>query len=280
MISVVIATMGNMKYLNRSLTSVKNQTYKDIEVIIVDGKNDNKVYDLLKSFNFPRIIYIGLNEDHGVMFARNVGCEKSNGKYIAMLDDDDEWLPQKLEKQIQYFDDKTGIVISYTKVICDDDERFNIDIMPKDRPTYSYLLSGFHLSPTSSFLVRKDVFESVGYFSQILIYPEYDLALKIAKKGYEIRCVPDFLLLYHKILKQKRQYSKRTINSVRVIELINFLRMYHKDFFMCLEGRAFVYNMVRIFVLIVVFGFGGALNQNTELFLEKIKYFMENKVGK
>lgn len=280
MISVVITTFGNLQYLNRSLTSIKNQTYNDIEVVIVDGKNDEKVYDLLKSFDFPKHVYIGLEEDHGVMFARNVGCDKSNGEYIAMLDDDDEWLPQKLEKQIQYFDGKTGIVISYTKIVCDDDERFNTNIMPRDRPSYSYLLSGFHLSPTSSFLVRKDIFESVGYFSQILIYPEYDLALKIAKKGYEIRCVPEFLLLYHKILKQKRQYSKRTINSVRVFELINFIRKYHSDFFVYLKGRAFIYNMVRIFVLIIVFGFGGALNQNTELFLEKIKYFMENKVGK
>lgn len=278
MISVVIATMGNMNYLNRSLTSVKNQTYKDIEVVIVDGKDDKKVNDLLVSFNFPKHIYVGLKEDHGVMFSRNVGCEKSNGEYIAMLDDDDEWLPQKLEKQIQYFDNRTGIVTSYTKVICDDDVRLNTDITPKDRPSYAYLLSGFHVSPTSSFLVKKDIFKSVDYFSKILIYPEYDLALRILKKGYDIRCVPEFLLIYHKIAKQKRQYSKKTINSIRVIELINFIRRYDKDFSKYLKGRAFIYNILRIFVLFVVLGFGGIFNQNSELFLEKLKYFMENRV--
>ena len=275
MISVIITTFGNQKNLQQALTTVFNQEYKDFEVIVVDGKNDIQLLETINEFDSSKITYLGLENDKGVVYARNIGCKRAKGKYIALLDDDDEWTTDKLQKQIEVVDGNTGIITCYTSIICDDNSNFNTVQKPLLNPSYTDLLKGFQVSPTSSFLVDKSIMESVGYFSEMLIYPEYDLALKISKKGYQIKCVPEVLMIYHKVSKQKKMYSKKQINVIRVIELINFLKIYQKDFFVFLKGRDFIYNFMRCFGLFVVLGFGGIFNQNTELILEKLKSFMD-----
>jgi glycosyltransferase involved in cell wall biosynthesis len=275
LISVVITTFGNQKNLQQALTTVFNQEYKDFEVIVVDGKNDKKLIDTINKFDSSKVTYLGLENDKGVVFARNIGCQKADGKYIAMLDDDDEWTSDKLQKQVNSFDNNIGIVTCYTSIVCDDNSKFNAIQKPLLNPSYADLLKGFQVSPTSSFLVDREAMKSVGYFSEMLIYPEYDLALKMRKKGYQIKCVPEILMIYHKISKQKKMYSKKQINVIRVIELINFLKIYQKDFFVFLKGKDLIYNFIRCFGLFFVLGFGGIFNQNTELILEKIKYFIE-----
>jgi len=275
LISVVITTFGNQKNLQQALTTVFSQEYKDFEVIVVDGKNDKTLFDTINKFDSSKVTYLGLENDKGIASARNIGCRKANGKYIAMLDDDDEWTPDKLQKQIEAFDNNIGVVTCYTSIICDDNSKLNTIQKPLLNPSYVDLLKGFQVSPTSSFLVDKEAMKSVGYFSEMLIYPEYDLALKMRKKGYQIKCVPEILMIYHKISKQKKLYSKKQINVIRFIELINFLKFYQKDFFIFLKTRELIYNFMRCFGLFFVLGFGGVFNQNTELILEKLKSFMD-----
>ena len=104
-VSVIIPTYNRYEYLLRAIESVYNQTYKNIEVIIINDGSTNKEYKELASLksgvtviNLPK----NQKEIHGFGPGniRNFGLEKSNGKYIAFLDDDDYWLESKLEIQI------------------------------------------------------------------------------------------------------------------------------------------------------------------------------------
>jgi glycosyltransferase involved in cell wall biosynthesis len=278
-ISVVITTFGNKKYLERSLRSVKNQTYKDIEVIVVDGKDDEKNLIILNSFRFLRPKYIGLQKDFGTIYARNTGCSFANGEYIALLDDDDEWEPTKLEKQLLYMNTPSniGIVSCWSKLVYDDKPELNFTLKPKVKTEFKDLLTGFEMSPTSSLLVQTKAMKEVGYFSESLVFPEYDLALKILKKGYHMMSVPFPLLVYHQQAKQKKMYSKKPINLIRIIELINFLKLYHKDFWI-LSFKEKIYNYVRLSVLFFFLGIGGILNQNTVVILERISNMQKSRL--
>src|SRR3989338_1834678 len=104
MVSVLIPTFNGEKYLEDAILSVFAQTYKDYELIIVDdGSKTREVEKICKKY-YDRLKYIR-QENRGISAARNNGIVNSNGKYIALLDDDDLWAPEKLEKQVKYYEE-------------------------------------------------------------------------------------------------------------------------------------------------------------------------------
>src|SRR3989338_8677774 len=99
-VSVIIPTHNRPELLKRAVKSVLNQTYKDLEVIVVDDGLEKRADETVNSFNDSRLKYIQHPEEKGGSAARNTGIKNSSGEFIAFLDDDDEWLPEKLEIQI------------------------------------------------------------------------------------------------------------------------------------------------------------------------------------
>lgn len=103
-VSVIIPTFERFDYLLNAIESVKNQTYKNVEIIVInDGSKDNRY----KDFKDDGVISINLDKNSREIFGvadigyvRNFGLRKSTGEYIAFLDDDDCWLPDKLDKQL------------------------------------------------------------------------------------------------------------------------------------------------------------------------------------
>lgn len=106
LVSVVIPMYNAQNHILRCLTSVLNQTYKKLEVIVVnDGSTDNSA-NLVNSFikQHPELNFKIINKPNGgVSSARNLGIKLATGKYIALLDADDEWLPKKLSAQLDVF---------------------------------------------------------------------------------------------------------------------------------------------------------------------------------
>ena len=99
-ISVIIPVFNRVKLIARCINSVINQTYPVNEIIVVDDGSNDGTYDLIRTY-FPQVISI-YQENKGVSNARNVGIQAAKGKWIAFLDSDDEWLPNKIEKQISF----------------------------------------------------------------------------------------------------------------------------------------------------------------------------------
>ena len=100
-ISVIIPTYNREKYIIKSLKSILNQTYTNIEVLIVDDGSSDNTKKKIKIFNDSRIRYIKLRKNKGANFARNIGIKKSLGKYISFQDSDDESVFYKLELQFK-----------------------------------------------------------------------------------------------------------------------------------------------------------------------------------
>ena len=108
LVSVIIPTYKRkLDYVSNALQSVLNQTYDDIEIIVVDDSpNDFPYRDEIKNYieklNDDRVIYIRNEKNLGGSLSRNVGINASRGEYITFLDDDDEYMPGKVEKQLKF----------------------------------------------------------------------------------------------------------------------------------------------------------------------------------
>ena len=99
--SVIIPTYNRRKFLKIALNSVLQQTFRNFEVIIIDDGSCDGTNELVAQFKDQRIIYL-YQKNHGVAHARNCGLERAKGRYIAYLDSDDRWVPQKLERIFKY----------------------------------------------------------------------------------------------------------------------------------------------------------------------------------
>jgi glycosyltransferase involved in cell wall biosynthesis len=120
LVSCIIPTYKRCSLLRNAVQSVLAQTYSNIEVIVVDDNEPNDYYsiqvqDILSTFNDTRLKYIQQERHVNGAAARNKGIQEAKGEYIAFLDDDDEWLEDKLEKQLMYLDKFDD---SYSAVTC------------------------------------------------------------------------------------------------------------------------------------------------------------------
>jgi glycosyltransferase involved in cell wall biosynthesis len=177
-----------------------------------------------------------------------VGIKKSRGEFIAFLDDDDEWLPDKLEKQVKVFENSTvGLVTCYSL-----DKRVGREgvIRPPDSVSFRTLLLSFAITTTSSFLIRKRVLEETGLFDpELPASQEYDLALRIAKK-YGIRTVPKILMVQNPA---PGHISEKWLKKIRSVLAIR--KKYDRDY----NRLGFVWYVlihIKIVTLIVLFSLG------------------------
>lgn len=101
MVSVIIPTYNRSGTIERAIRSVLNQTYADLEVIVVDDCSTDNTAEIVHGINDDRITYVCLDSNQGACAARNAGIELAQGQYIAFQDSDDEWVVEKLERQIK-----------------------------------------------------------------------------------------------------------------------------------------------------------------------------------
>lgn len=101
LVSVIIPTFNREDVLPRAIASVLGQTYKNIEIIVIDDGSADNTKSIIKKYG-DKVYYI-FQQNQGVSSARNNGVKHSNGKYLAFIDSDDEWLPNKLELQMSEF---------------------------------------------------------------------------------------------------------------------------------------------------------------------------------
>ncbi|MBI4709168.1 MAG: glycosyltransferase family 2 protein [Candidatus Portnoybacteria bacterium] len=184
-VSIVIPTHNRPELLKEAVESVLNQTYQDFEIIIVDDGLEKRGDEILPLFNDARIFYIKHNEEKGGAAARNTGIGEAKGEFIAFLDDDDEWLQDKLKNQMELFEkssEDVGFCFSAVKNIYDDKEE--LSNVPQGVDDYFELAlrrpKGFL---TSSLIVKKRVFDNVGCFDEKFpSHQEADLMIRIARK--------------------------------------------------------------------------------------------------
>mgnify|MGYP002768677544 FL=1 len=181
MVSVIIPSYNREKTIKRAVESVLNQTYKDIEVIVVDDCSSDKTIEILTSIKDKRFSYYKLDKNSGACVARNLGIEKAKGDYIAFQDSDDEWLSDKLEKQMKAFDNKDIDVVfcPFNKV---SDEKTDIHpVLPEGKVSRETLLGKSCVS-TQTLIGKKECFDSIKFDPLMPRFQDYDITIRLSEK--------------------------------------------------------------------------------------------------
>lgn len=172
LVSVVIPTYKRNDTLLRAIDSVYSQTYKNLEVIVVD---DNAEFPEIREANeknlikYPNVVLIKNEKNLGGGLSRNAGIKVASGEYIAFLDDDDEYLPEKIEKQLDLMiekkSDNIAVIYCYAEMINVDGSVYTYI---NDNEGVALLENIEHcLAPTSFWLCDKEKLLSVGAFENI-----------------------------------------------------------------------------------------------------------------
>jgi glycosyltransferase involved in cell wall biosynthesis len=200
-VSVIIPTHNRADFLRGALSSVLNQTYQNFEIIVVDDASSDDTATVVAAFNDERIRFLRHDTNKGGSAARNTGILASKCDYIAFLDDDDEWLPDKLRKQIEILvtsPPEVGGV--YTG--CLDIDKTSGKVVRQHIPTKRGDLSRDLLiencvGGTSTMLLKKVCLQQVGLFDESLPRSQdYDLWIRISRE-FLFECIHEPLFIYH-----------------------------------------------------------------------------------
>jgi len=195
-VSIIISTCNRAHLIRRAIKSVLGQTFKDFELIVVDDASTDNTEGTVKAFGDERIMYARHGENRGGPAARNTGIKLSRGKYIAFLDDDDEWLPEKLEKQVKKIEeapDSVGLIYTGSEV-----KGRKGDVIRTYYPEFrgdvrKKLLLGSLVGSVSRVLIKKECFTNVGLFDESLkSCQDWDMWKRISDH-YEFDFVPEIL---------------------------------------------------------------------------------------
>jgi len=102
LVSVIIPTYNRAGHLKKTIDTVLNQTYKNLEIIVINDYSSDATSEILNSFNLPNLYIINNKENLGAPASRNIGIKRCSGNYIAFIDDDDLWYPKKIELQLNH----------------------------------------------------------------------------------------------------------------------------------------------------------------------------------
>jgi glycosyltransferase involved in cell wall biosynthesis len=200
-VSVIIPTYNRPEFLRIAISSVLRQSFSDFEIIVIDDASSADISSVITAFNDPRLRYARHAVNRGGSAARNTGIAQANSRYIAFLDDDDEWLSDKLCKQLVLLESspsKIGGVYTGCFVV----DKASGRIVSEKIPTQEgYLLDELlhHncIGGTSSILLRKECFDKVGLFDETLqSFQDYDIFIRIAN-FYEFYCIKEPLYKYY-----------------------------------------------------------------------------------
>lgn len=185
-VSVIIPTYNRTAFLRRAIESVLRQTYEDFDIIVVDDASREDVQGIINDFHDSRIRLIRHEVSTGEAGARNTGIRNSQGEYMAFLDDDDEWLPEKLALQVAILETSSkrvgGVYTGYIAVNFAEQQVLYRKVPSKRGDIYRDLLRRNVIGTPSTVLIRRACIEKAGLFDGSIFYGiDCDLYLRIAK---------------------------------------------------------------------------------------------------
>jgi len=182
-VSVVIPTHNRPDRLAKAIQSVLDQTERDFELFVVDdGSHDQAAADVVRASGDPRVSYIRLPVARGPAAARNAGIAKTTAPYVAFLDDDDEWLPEKLAVQLAALERADpGVGLTYSARITVD-RTVGTEVITRFPAAFDRA-SGLNVITLSSVLMKRRCLDAVGAFDEELFGTEdFDLWIRAAER--------------------------------------------------------------------------------------------------
>lgn len=212
MVSVIIPSYNREDTILQSVNSVLNQTYTDIEVIVVDDCSTDRTEEVIRTIKNSKLRYIKCPQNRGVATARNTGLENARGDYIAFNDSDDLWKRNKLELQVKKFEENSDYGMVYCAFSRKRGEKL-LYIAPPEKQDRNDLsgkmfdfLVGGNVIGTPTMLLKRKVFDVIGVFKTGLrLLDDFEFALRVANR-FSIGYVDEVLVNTYEL--------KDTINAI------------------------------------------------------------------
>lgn len=231
-VTVIIPTYNRQnKLIKRAVKSILIQTNQNFEILIIDDNKDAKtsenVKSLISSFNDKRIKYLKNEVNMGGAKSRNKGISHATGRYISFLDDDDFYLKDKLEKQVNFLDNSDfDFVISNLAIV---DTQMNI----KDLRTFGWFKNGcftnqelitehykYHLTGTPTFMFKKELLTDVKGFPNVSMGHEFHLVDLALRKGYKLGYLDEYFTIA--VAHEGNRISTSTKRQEQLQELLEY----------------------------------------------------------
>lgn len=255
LVSVIIPTYKRPGMLSRAIDSVLNQTYDNIEIIVVDDNDEGSEYrketeDFMDKYKNEKITYLKHKKNQGAPIARNNGLYKAKGKYVCFLDDDDEFLKDKIELQVNKFinsDKKLSVVGGFANILDEDNNLIRVEKTEINGDVFKRQLS-INIATTSIAMIDKEIALLVGGFDNLKSSQEHHFFIKIFNKNpyydYVNKPVINIYMhskeristnnnkpkgaiqLYHKVLEIIKDYNENEKKNIIHNQLKNVINAY------------------------------------------------------
>ena len=221
-VSVIMPAYNGARYIREAIESVLEQSYRNIELIIVEDASTDDTYEVIQRFNDSRIICLRNNTNRGISFSTNRGIRESSGYYIALLDDDDIAEQNRIELQVEYMENNTSIDVLGGKTIFvdTDGEVLWYGGTPRNNPKYIRAMTLFRSVDfmNSTIMIRRSFWDESGieYRENCLGMQDYMFFVEAAKKGN--------LSSIDKYLVKHRQHGNNATDIIRSTDGGNRIR--------------------------------------------------------
>lgn len=224
LVTVFIPVFNCEKYICECLDSIVNQTYKNLDILIIDDGSTDKTVQIIESYKDKRIRLIKNNKNKGIPYTRNLGIKESRGKYIALMDADDISNNNRIEKQVNFLESNLNVDVVTSNYRMFNDKISKKVILNKNIEEIKISLIFLCSLCNPSSMIRVDSMKNlnINYNKNCFIAQDYELWTQFARKG-NIFNLEDVLLNYrtdHGNITSKTKANKR-IERRRIIDSIH-----------------------------------------------------------
>lgn len=225
LVSVIVAVYNGESIIRETIDSILQQSYRNLEIIIVDDASTDRSREIISSYKDSRIKTIFLEKNRHICYAGNVGFKEASGKYIALMGHDDIWMADKLEKQISFLEEHPSYSVCFTWVdIIDENKniinlswrelnrRFCEDNYGQNEWSKKLFLDDNHFCASSA-CIRGDALEKTGYYRYGLVQlQDYDLWLRLLCEG-PVYSLQEKLTYYRRFSDENKNVSAITLET-------------------------------------------------------------------
>ena len=266
-LSIVIPTYNHAHFLRTALDSIRAQTFNDWEAIVVNNFSEDDTMAVVESYDDPRIRLVNF-ANHGIIAAaRNQGLSLTQAPFVAFLDSDDFWYPEKLQRCMDKLAQGYDLVCHAEVWVGPGERRRTVNYGPEARATYDSLLLDGNCISTSAVVVRREWLQRAGGFSiqpEFVTAEDYELWLKLARDGARIGFVDEVLGEY---LIHEGNQSRTALRNMQAVMAVF---EHHRP---ALDGRTSSGRLRRCEALILYSGARGL--QDSGLYRHAWSYFFK-----
>lgn len=225
LVSVIMPTFNHARYLSESISSVRNQSFQEWELIVIDNFSKDNTESIVREYERqdPQIRYFKYSNKGIIAASRNYGIQQAQGEFVAFLDSDDIWLPDKLTDQMSVFDMKKQTGLAYSKAVGFRDDGSLLHVMPKKVASGNvfYRLLKDNFIGCSTVVMRKSILDEIGNFDvspELVSVEDYELWMRCTRNHSVVGI--DKVLVKYRIHFQAVSSSREVEKGLRPLKAL------------------------------------------------------------